>query len=159
MGVSPGQAPRDPEELQASTPPASGEIAAATSMGPAHLTVSELESSLDYYREGIGLEVLEQANGSARLGAGEQELLALVEQPGAPPRTATRASTASPCSCRSARTSLAGSRTSCETASRWSGSPTTSSARRSTSATPTGTGSRCTGIDRARSGRARSARG
>jgi catechol 2,3-dioxygenase len=54
-------------------------------MGPVHLTVSELERSLGYYREAIGLDVLEQANGGARLGAGGRELLVLVEEPGARP--------------------------------------------------------------------------
>jgi catechol 2,3-dioxygenase len=54
-------------------------------MGPVHLTVSELERSLRYYREAIGLEVLDPADGGARLGAGGQELLVLVEEPGARP--------------------------------------------------------------------------
>ena len=80
-----GEAPRDPEELDASGSPASGEIAAGTSMGAVHLTVSELERSLRYYREAIGLEVLERGDGGPRLGAGGHELLVLVEEPGARP--------------------------------------------------------------------------
>ncbi len=80
-----GEAPRDPEELEAAAAPASSEIATATSMGPVHLTVSELERSLAYYRAAIGLEVLEEAVGRARLGAGDRELLVLVEEPGARP--------------------------------------------------------------------------
>ena len=54
-------------------------------MGPVHLTVSDLERSLDYYRTVVGLEVLEQGDGRASLGADSTELLALVEEPGAEP--------------------------------------------------------------------------
>jgi catechol 2,3-dioxygenase len=79
------EAPRDPEELDASASGPSAEIAAATTMGAVHLTVSELGRSLDYYREAVGLGVLEQENGRARLGTGGRELLVLVEEPGAPP--------------------------------------------------------------------------
>lgn len=85
LGPTRAEPPRDPEELEASASPASGEIAAATSMGPVHLTVSALERSLGYYREAIGLDVLERADGRARLGAGGRELLVLVEEPGARP--------------------------------------------------------------------------
>jgi len=80
-----GEAPRDPEELEAAGAPASSEIAAATSMGAVHLTVAELERSLAYYRESLGLDVLEQAAGGARLGTADRELLVLVEEPGARP--------------------------------------------------------------------------
>jgi catechol 2,3-dioxygenase len=54
-------------------------------MGAVHLTVSELERSLDYYRRAIGLEVLDREGGRASLGAGGAELLVLVEEPGAAP--------------------------------------------------------------------------
>jgi catechol 2,3-dioxygenase len=54
-------------------------------MGPVHLTVSDLERSLDYYRSVVGLDVLEQGSGRASLGADSTELLGLVEQPGAQP--------------------------------------------------------------------------
>jgi len=54
-------------------------------MGPVHLTVSDLERSLDYYRRVVGLDVLEQGPGRASLGADSTELLGLVEQPGAQP--------------------------------------------------------------------------
>jgi catechol 2,3-dioxygenase len=80
-----GEAPRDPEELDASASPAASEISAATSMGPVHVTVSGLERSLAYYRETIGLDVLEQDDGRARLGVSGRELLTLVEEPGAGP--------------------------------------------------------------------------
>jgi len=54
-------------------------------MGPVHLTVSDLERSLEYYRRVVGLDVLEQGAGRASLGADSTELLGLVEQPGAQP--------------------------------------------------------------------------
>jgi len=61
------------------------EIAPQTRPGSVHLTVSDLERSLDYYRRAVGLEVLEQGAGRASLGAGGRELLALVEERGARP--------------------------------------------------------------------------
>jgi catechol 2,3-dioxygenase len=60
-------------------------IPAATQMGPVHLTVADLDRSLDYYRTAIGLEVLAREDGRASLGAGGRELLVLVEEPGARP--------------------------------------------------------------------------
>jgi catechol 2,3-dioxygenase len=54
-------------------------------MGAVHLTVSELERSLDFYRRAIGLEVLEHGAGRASLGTDATELLVLVEEPGAAP--------------------------------------------------------------------------
>jgi catechol 2,3-dioxygenase len=79
------EAPRDPEELEAATVRTDAEISPLTIPGAVHLTVSELERSLSYYREAIGLDVLEDGNGGARLGAGGRELLVLVEEPGAQP--------------------------------------------------------------------------
>jgi len=64
---------------------ATASIPATTRMGDVHLTVSELERSLGYYREEIGLDVLDQGAGRASLGAGETELLDLEEEPGARP--------------------------------------------------------------------------
>jgi catechol 2,3-dioxygenase len=55
-------------------------------MGPVELTVAELDRSLDYYRDQIGLDVLGQENGRASLGGqGGSELLKLIEEPGALP--------------------------------------------------------------------------
>jgi catechol 2,3-dioxygenase len=54
-----------------------------THMGPVELTVSDLDRSLDYYRDSIGLSVLEEGGGTARLGSNGTELLRLVEVPGA----------------------------------------------------------------------------
>jgi catechol 2,3-dioxygenase len=56
-----------------------------TTVGAVHLTVADLPRSLAYYREAIGLDVLEERDGRASLGAGGRELLHLVEEPGATP--------------------------------------------------------------------------
>jgi catechol 2,3-dioxygenase len=55
-------------------------------MGAVELTVADLDHSLDYYRDQIGLEVLAREDGRASLGGhGGSELLGLVEEPGARP--------------------------------------------------------------------------
>jgi catechol 2,3-dioxygenase len=60
-------------------------LPAGTGMGAVHLTVADLDRSLKWYEDAIGLRVLARENGSAVLGAGERELLGLVEEPGAKP--------------------------------------------------------------------------
>ncbi len=55
-----------------------------TRMGAVHLTVSDLDRSLAYYGDAIGLRVLSRENGRASLGA-DTELLVLYEEPGARP--------------------------------------------------------------------------
>jgi catechol 2,3-dioxygenase len=60
-------------------------IPAETHMGAVELSVGDLARSLRYYREAIGLEVLDEGDGRANLGAGGRELLRLVEEPGAQP--------------------------------------------------------------------------
>jgi catechol 2,3-dioxygenase len=60
-------------------------IAPATTVGAVDLTVAHLERSLDYYTLAIGLELIAREDGTARLGAGRDELLVLHEQPGAQP--------------------------------------------------------------------------
>jgi catechol 2,3-dioxygenase len=79
-------APLDPEEAAAAGAlVAHARIPDATTVGSVHLTVADLGRSLDYYRHAIGLDVLVDGSGRASLGAGEQELLVLVEEPGAAP--------------------------------------------------------------------------
>ncbi len=80
-----GEAPRDPEELEATAPAPAAEISPQTSVGAVHLTVSDLARSVDYYRTAVGLEPLEQDDGHASLGAGDRELLVLGEEAGARP--------------------------------------------------------------------------
>jgi catechol 2,3-dioxygenase len=60
-------------------------IAPQTTVGPVHLTVSDLDRSLLYYGDAIGLETLESGMGRASLGSAGRELLVLVEEPGAKP--------------------------------------------------------------------------
>ena len=102
----------DPEELEATGAPASGEIAASTTLGPVHLTVADLDRWVGFYRDAVGLELLGRDDGTASFGAGGRELVVGVEEPGARPApSATPASTTSPCCCRSEPISPAGSRT------------------------------------------------
>jgi catechol 2,3-dioxygenase len=61
------------------------ELTADFRLGAVHLSVADLGRSLDYYRTQIGLDVLAEEDGVARLGAGGRELLVLHEEPGARP--------------------------------------------------------------------------
>jgi len=79
-----GEAPRDPEELDASGA-AEGEISPGAHPGPVHLTVADLERSIGYYREQIGLEPVERNGVRASIGTPERTLLVLTEEPGARP--------------------------------------------------------------------------
>jgi catechol 2,3-dioxygenase len=54
-------------------------------LGPVHLTVTDLDSSVPFYERSIGLQTQRRENGRAALGAGGEELLVLVEEPGARP--------------------------------------------------------------------------
>lgn len=62
-----------------------GEISPLTSVGPVHVTVADLERSVAYYREAVGLGELERKDDRASLGADGRELVVLVEEPGARP--------------------------------------------------------------------------
>jgi catechol 2,3-dioxygenase len=71
-------------------PAPSYRLPAALRLGPVRLAVAELERSLDFYREILGLRVIEEADGGARLGPtredgseGAQPLVDLRELPGA----------------------------------------------------------------------------
>lgn len=57
----------------------------ATEVGPLALTVSDLERSLAYYTEAIGMALLERERGSATLGVAGRPLLYLSEDPKAQP--------------------------------------------------------------------------
>jgi catechol 2,3-dioxygenase len=80
-----GEGPRDPEEAEASADPGPAEISAETTLGAVSLTVTDLERSLAYYEQAVGLKTLERAGQRASLGTGDRELLPLVEEPGARP--------------------------------------------------------------------------
>lgn len=60
-------------------------IAPATRMGAVHLTVAQLERSLDYWQRQIGLRVHRREGRIAALGTGGEDLVLLYEEPGAPP--------------------------------------------------------------------------
>jgi catechol 2,3-dioxygenase len=60
------------------------EIAPATRMGLVELSVSDLDRSLAYWQDAIGLRLLSRENGTAELGA-DTPLLRFVEEPGARP--------------------------------------------------------------------------
>jgi catechol 2,3-dioxygenase len=60
-------------------------IAPDTHTGAVQLTVSDLERSLPYYEQTVGLDVLERGADRASLGTNGTELLGLVEEPGAQP--------------------------------------------------------------------------
>jgi catechol 2,3-dioxygenase len=53
--------------------------------GTIHLTVADLDRSIDYYETQIGLRVHRREDGFAALGTGGADLLALTELPGARP--------------------------------------------------------------------------
>jgi catechol 2,3-dioxygenase len=80
-------APLDPEELTATAAvaPPTAVIAPGTHMGTVRLTVADLERSIAYYGDALGLVVLRREGGSVALGAGTRELLVLEEVPGAVP--------------------------------------------------------------------------
>ncbi|HEX5193981.1 MAG TPA: VOC family protein [Solirubrobacteraceae bacterium] len=83
--MSHGMAPPDPEELEATGAPARAELPASTTVGAVHLTVADLDRSIEYYGNAVGLNVLQRDGGSASLGCGERELVCLVQEPGAQP--------------------------------------------------------------------------
>ena len=62
-------------------------IASETTVGGVHLTVADLDRSIDYYTRAIGLSVHSRDGALARLGAGgsAEDLLVLYEEPGARP--------------------------------------------------------------------------
>ena len=80
-----GNAPRDPEEMEATGGGTRPEISPLTSLGAVHLSVADLDRSLSYYTREIGLRVLEKAAGRASLGTGTDVLLVLEEVSGAEP--------------------------------------------------------------------------
>jgi catechol 2,3-dioxygenase len=66
------------------------EIPTDTRMGAVHLTVSALDRSIAYYESAIGLRVhARDGDERAALGAGGEDLLVLISQPGARPARRT----------------------------------------------------------------------
>ena len=54
-------------------------------LGPVHLSVTDLDRSVPFYEDSIGLRVHRRENGTAVMGAGEEDLLFLEEHPDAHP--------------------------------------------------------------------------
>jgi len=52
-------------------------------LGAVHLTVSDLERSVTFYEDAIGLQLHRGEDGVARMGVGEEDLLVLYEEQGA----------------------------------------------------------------------------
>jgi catechol 2,3-dioxygenase len=63
-------APRLPDELR---------------LGPVHIAVTDLERSIPFYEDSIGLQVQHRENGTVAMGAGGEDLVLLEEQPDARP--------------------------------------------------------------------------
>ena len=55
-------------------------------LGPVHLTVSTLDGSVAFYERALGLRVHDRDERVATLGTGGEDLVVLVEEPGAAPR-------------------------------------------------------------------------
>ena len=60
-------------------------LPATLRLGAVHLTVSDLDRSVAFYQDAIGLRVQRRADAVAGLGAGGEELVVLHEEPGARP--------------------------------------------------------------------------
>ena len=60
-------------------------LPASLRLGPVHLTVTDLDRSARFYEQAIGLDVHRRADGETALGTGAQDLVVLVEEPGARP--------------------------------------------------------------------------
>jgi catechol 2,3-dioxygenase len=56
-----------------------------TRLGAAHLTVTNLDRSIAFYQDAIGMRVHRRDDTTAALGAGEEDVLVLVEEPRARP--------------------------------------------------------------------------
>lgn len=54
-----------------------------TNLGHVHLTISDMQRSVDFYQRSLGFQLHRQENGTAHLGAGGDDLLVLTEIPGA----------------------------------------------------------------------------
>ncbi|HEY7983604.1 MAG TPA: VOC family protein [Ktedonobacterales bacterium] len=76
--------------LNIETARSAGTLPAATTLGPAHLQVADLDRSVAFYTETLGFRLLERAGDTATLAAGDTPWLRLTQPEGVrarPPRT------------------------------------------------------------------------
>jgi catechol 2,3-dioxygenase len=60
-------------------------LPATLRLGPVHLTVTDLDRSVGFYEDAVGLVLHRRGDGAAALGAGAEDLVVLVEEPSARP--------------------------------------------------------------------------
>jgi catechol 2,3-dioxygenase len=60
-------------------------LAPATRVGAVHLTVTDVDRSVGFYQDAIGLRLHERENGTARMGAGGADVVVLTEEARARP--------------------------------------------------------------------------
>ncbi|MGH2920187.1 MAG: VOC family protein [Solirubrobacteraceae bacterium] len=63
--------------------PTAPQLPATLRLGPTHLAVSDLDGAIAFYENALGLQVQDREDGTARLGAGGEDLLVLTGEPGA----------------------------------------------------------------------------
>ena len=68
-----------------STQPSPTPLPAALRLGPVHITVSNLERSIDWYQQALGLQLHSREGERAELGDGDLASLVLIEDPQAVP--------------------------------------------------------------------------
>ncbi len=71
------------ETLTETQTPIMHSIHPQTRLGPVELTVASLDSLIPFYQDFLGLRLHRRQEGRAHLGAGGEDLLRLIEQPGA----------------------------------------------------------------------------
>jgi catechol 2,3-dioxygenase len=59
------------------------QLPATLRLGSVHLTVTDLDRSVAFYQDAIGLRLRRRENSTAAMGVGEEDLLVLYEEPGA----------------------------------------------------------------------------
>ncbi len=72
--------------LEIAEPTTAGVLPAETTLGPAHLQVRDLDRSIRFYTETLGFRLLERADDSATLAAGDTPWLLLTQPEGVTPR-------------------------------------------------------------------------
>jgi len=82
--MDPGPARRHPVDMTA-TPSSDAALPATLRLGAVHLTVADLDRSVGFYQDALGLRQARREDGVAALGAGAGDLVVLHEEPGARP--------------------------------------------------------------------------